>query len=500
MKIKSLTLILAGFLFMGLPVLKAEGPVVTCHDDSAKVGIAALVTPSSIQQLSPVPVNEAEIKAGLLYDVVNQKIVWQKNMTNAYPIASLTKMMVAFLTVEDVKAGKFSWTDNVSWTRETVFGRRSHRKKIYTEVSYSLRDVFKAAMIASNNECAEQMARYIGNGDLQSTIDRMNSRAKELGMMTTYYGNPTGLPAPHTMFDNSSTPSDLLLLTMEMLKYPEVLEISAMGYAAIENGKKSSVIRNHNSLTIEYSGEVDGLKTGYTKRAGFCLVATTAKCDHRLVSIVLGCRGPAIRNEIVRDMVNDYYSSIGLDRLGPFCPSPVNPDNNLQANANGKYVTIYEPVKKVHIVGRGETISSIAMNYKCTTRQLKSWNYRALRNNRAVKGQRLVVMVQQPKNIFIQNPVNGNEAEDDQPLMSSSEKEELNRAEKQEEENAPAVEKPVTKPAAKYFYHTVAPGDTLFNIAKRYEGVSVEELKSLNKISDSRALKPGTKLKVKVHG
>lgn len=94
---------------------------------------------------------------------------------------------------------------------------------------------------------------------------------------------------------------------------------------------------------------MDGLKTGYTKRAGFCLVATTAKCDHRLVSIVLGSRGPQIRNEVVRDMINHYYTSIGLDPLGPYCPDPLLPNPNLAKNNQpgaGEYVTVTEKVKK----------------------------------------------------------------------------------------------------------------------------------------------------------
>ena len=70
-------------------------------------------------------VNEGEIRAGLLYDAVNQKIVWEKNMSSSHPIASLTKMMVALLAVEDVRAGKYRWEDRVQWTRETVVGRRS---------------------------------------------------------------------------------------------------------------------------------------------------------------------------------------------------------------------------------------------------------------------------------------------------------------------------------------------------------------------------------------
>jgi LysM repeat protein len=363
-------------------------------------------------------------------------------------------------------------------------------------------DVFKATMIASNNECAEQLARYIGCGNLQETIDRMNARAKELGMTNTYYGNPTGLPAPHSMFDNSSTPTDLLKLTMEVLKYDEVREIASMGYAYIENGKSASTISNHNRLTIDFAGEVDGLKTGYTRRAGFCLIATTAKCDHRLVSIVLGCRAPQIRNEIVRDMINDYYSSIALDRLG--CPSPLTAPPVLYAEdgtLNGKYITINEKVKRSHVVRGGETLSSVAKKYGCTVSQIRSWNKKSIRRNYLMKGQRLAVYVNHPKSIFIQNPLNGNEAQDDQPLLTEDEKKTLDKAAAEDDSIAPTIEKiPATAVShpSKYLYHTVEAGDTIFNIAKRYQGTSVEEIKTLNKIEDIRHLKPGTKLKVKV--
>jgi D-alanyl-D-alanine carboxypeptidase (penicillin-binding protein 5/6) len=404
-------------------------------------------------------------------------------------------MMVAFLAAEDVRNGKFSWSDKVTWTRETVVGRRKNRRKIYTEISYTLQDVFKASMIASNNECCEQMAKFIGCGNLQETIDRMNLRAKELGMKNTFYGNPTGLPAPHSMFDNSSTPTDLLTLTLEMLKFEEVIEIAAMGYASIENGKSSSVISNHNRLTIDYSGEVDGLKTGYTRRAGFCLVATSAKCDHRLISIVLGCRGPQIRNEIVRDMFNDYYTSIALDRLGPNCT----PGTNLLAsNSNGRYVTMNQSVKKIHVVRSGESISTVAKKYKCTQAQLRSWNKGKIKKNYLMKGQRLAIFVKEPRSIFIKNPVNGSEAEDDKPLITETEKKSLDKAADQADITVATIETAKVLAPLNYLYHTVAPGDTLFNIAKRYEGITVEELKSLNKITDSRNLKPGTKLKVKV--
>lgn len=448
---------------------------------------------------SPLPVNESEVRAGLLYDVVNKRVVWQKNMHSAYPIASLTKMMVALLAVEDVNSGKYTWDDKVQWRRTNVVGRGKKRRIVYSTANYTLRDVFKAAMIASNNECSEEMARYLGQGDLKATIDRMNRRARELGMGSTFYSNPTGLPAPHMMFDNSASPSDLLLLTLEMLQYEEILDITKLGYAAILNGR--SVIRNHNHLTIDYSGEVDGLKTGYTRRAGFCLVATTAKCDHRLVSIVLGCRGPQIRNTVVRDMFNDYYTSIGLDKLGPYCPSPLNPPAPALASAgmvDGEYAFYKETVKKTHVVKRGENLGKIAAKYHCSADDIVNWNRRAISRGRIRQGQKLVVYAQEVRKMKVV-PANGSETQDDQPLMTDA----VTTQDAAAGESKPVAVNPKSKTAkeevkAKYVYHTVAPGDTLFSIAQRYEGVTVTELKTLNNIKNIRNLKPGMKLKVKV--
>jgi len=483
---------------------------------SVKAGVSADDSVASLKNLGMLAnlqapsagnlqVDESEVRAGLLYDVVNRKIIWEKNMQSAYPIASLTKMMVALLTIEDINKGLFTWEDNVQWNRLEYRGRGKSRRKVTTTVNYSLRDVFKATMIASNNECSEQMARYIGNGDLAATISRMNARARELNMQNTYYGNPTGLPASKWMNDNSSTPIDQLLLSLEMLQYNEILEIAGMGYASIENGKASSVIKNHNKLTIEFSGEVDGLKTGYTRRAGFCLVATTAKCDHRIVGIVLGCRAPQIRNEIVRDMFNDYYSSIGLDKLGPYCENPTASKISTVPSVNGEMVTVKESVKKTHLVRSGESLSQLAQKYRCSVPDIKRWNSRSVRSNTIYVGQKLTIYNTSVKKVFIRKPANGSEEEDDKSIVESNT---ANASEQKAEVKAKtSASKPVNSTATKqkspaveknYVYHTVVPGDTLTSIAKKYEGTTVELLKTINSISDAKSLKPGMKIKVLV--
>src|SRR4051812_8715369 len=115
MKCKFILPILLGFYMTGMSASKADNPGgIPCNEESAAAElIPGLNTPFYIDPVSKLPVNELEVKAGLLYDAVNGKIVWQKNICNAYPIASLTKMMVALLAVEDVRAGLYNWTDNV---------------------------------------------------------------------------------------------------------------------------------------------------------------------------------------------------------------------------------------------------------------------------------------------------------------------------------------------------------------------------------------------------
>jgi D-alanyl-D-alanine carboxypeptidase len=449
--------------------------------------------------VSTIPVQEGEVKAGLLYDAVNKKVVWQKNANAVLPIASLTKMMVALLAVEDIRAGKFNWSDTVQWVRRYAVGRRSRRRVVNAPAVYTLQDVFKATMIASNNECAEQMARYIGNGDLASTIQRMNRRAWELGMNSTIYRNPSGLPASHPSLDNASSPVDQLILGLELLKYDEVLEITGMGYAQVNNGRTPSIIRNHNGLTIQHSGEVDGLKTGYTRRAGFCLVGTTEKCGHRLISVVLGCRGPQIRNEVVRNMFNAYYTSIGLDPIGNYCPAPYNlasihnPTGDSSFSTAGQWVSIREKVKEHHVVRNGETLSRIAQKYHCSTSQLRSWNKRRIPSSGTIyAGQSLAIYRTTTRKVWIAKPDNGSEVEEDSQTADAT------GTEQKTIEQLSSAPLPVVETST--VYHTVQAGDTLYSIARKYGITSIDQIKSLNNIRDSRSIRPGMKLKVKVDG
>ncbi|CAN5509031.1 serine-type D-Ala-D-Ala carboxypeptidase DacF [soil metagenome] len=469
-------------LLSGLFFAQKAAAMHPLNEDSIKA-VATSNAPFLCQLDSTVFVDQNHLKAGLLYDVQNQKIVWQKDMNKSYAIASLTKMMVALLTVEAIHAGKVHWTDEVAWTRDVYYWVKRKKVRSTSDVSYTLQDLFKNAMIASNNEAAEQMARYVGEGSLDAFIQRMNVRARELGMMSTYYGNPTGLPSYSRLYDNASTPTDLLMLTLEMLKYPEIIDVTRMDYADISCGTKSTTksttISNHNRLAIDFKGQVDGMKTGYTKRAGFCLVASSYKCDHRLISIVLGTRAPGTRNDLVRGMFDDYYTSIGLDKLSPYCTIPeqyttAGSTDNEDADApEGAYVYKTKIAFFNHKVRRGEYLSLIADKYKVTIPELKKWNH--LKSTRLQPGQNLVVKGTVRQKVWMTKDEQGNNTPKKNPVVQT-----------------PAIANPLEN----YTFYTVQQGDTLFSISRQYNGISVDKLKELNGLADESCITPGMKIKV----
>ena len=349
------------------------------------------------------------IRAGLLYDAERGVVVWEKNMYHAYPIASLTKMMVALLTVEDVRAGKVDWSDEVPVERLYRKSRRSRRISRSTE-TYTLEALVQLAMIPSNNQACVDIARYL-NGSLEAFVQRMNTKAQSLGMKNTSYFNPSGLPGGGKEIDNSSSPHDLLLLALETIKFEEILKITSIGFVEIGNKKRTGMFRNHNHLVIDYENDVDGLKTGFTRRAKYCLVATAKKEGHRLISVVLGVDSPLLRNEIVASMLNKYYAQIGR---GPMIPlsavaaarkdiviSPAAAHTLAEVDHKVTYKTVWTKQRKLHIVRGGETLSAIAKRYKVTYQQVKKWNRLTL--NKILKGQKLYVYVGVPKKVAVKN-------------------------------------------------------------------------------------------------
>ena len=522
--------------------LTAQSPMVSLAEasmepDTTRIPVVASTPVPNfiIDTIAGLVSRENDIRAGLLYDAERGAIVWQKDMYYAYPIASLTKMMVALITVEDILVGKVDWSDEVIVDRVYRKSRRS-RAVYKTTETYTLESLVQLAMIPSNNLACSDIAKYL-SGDQETFVKRMNERAALLGMKNTFYSNPSGLPGVVKEVDNSASPHDLLLLALEMIKHEQLLKITSIGYAEVSNDKRTGIFRNHNHLVIDYENDVDGLKTGYTKRAKFCLAATSKKEGHRLISIVLGVNGPYLRNEIVGSMLNNYYEMIGCGPMTPTAGGPLAKKSLLrdpvvdeviaESDSNVTYKTVWVKQRKSHVVRSGETLSSIAQKYHSTYQQVKKWNH--LRSTKIMKGQKLYVYVNVPKKVAVKNAdVLDNEdellpdTENDSNVVADNKSGVINPSDSSDKSDTAQITKTTPKqtaqksttkkpissksksssttstPARQYEYHVVQPGDTLWSIAQRYNGLSVDDLKRVNKISNSKSLKPGTKLKIKV--
>lgn len=530
-------------LFAGLNRVLMIGAVVICFSMQTQAQqILSPTIPSSgldigFDTISGLVPNEREIRAGLLYDVERNKILWEKDMDYAYPIASLTKMMVGLLAIEDIESGSVCLDDRITVTRTYKKKLRRRRYTTYTvEENYSLEDVLKMAMVASHNESTVWIAKHC-SGSLEAFVERMNKRAQELGMTKTLYSNPSGLPAIMRELDNSSSPRDQLILGMEVLKHPRLVEITSIPYATVNNGKGNVSYRNHNGLVINYGLEVDGIKTGFTRAAGFCLVASGKRGNHRLVSVVFGCRSPWIRNGLVANMMNNYYDAVKLGRLGEAAPDlsdyklfmdsvqqglafiRPNVEPKITADSDDElyaytYKTVTQKIKKPHTVRRGENLGRIADRYNVSVTDLKKWN--KLRGTTIQAGQRLYVYSTVKKRIAVKLVVDPDESIADlQPSQDTTEQCETEissvhqphavaKAKEDTVINKDSVVKkanPATTntPKPRFIYHTVQPGDTLWNIAQRYQ-IDMQQIKKLNNISNSKLLKKGTRIKIPVKG
>lgn len=294
---------LALLVFMPFP----SGQGTPLSDRMKKTGVASPRLPYAVAVLPGIVESDRAVKAGLLFDVNENKIVWEKGLYASFPIASLTKLMTVLLILEDIQDGKINWETTIPVTQEAA---NIGSSKIWMKPGqvFTVEDLMKSAMISSANDACYLLAQSSG-GTEKAFVQRMNNKAYQLGMNNTYYVNTTGLPASKREMDNFSSPSDLLLLAKEVLKSEEIVKIACINKDQICTVNQKFDLKNHNKLVADYP-EIGGLKTGYTRKAGFCIVATAQKEDKKVIGIVLGAMSPVQRNDFVAKMFDNYYHDI----------------------------------------------------------------------------------------------------------------------------------------------------------------------------------------------
>jgi D-alanyl-D-alanine carboxypeptidase (penicillin-binding protein 5/6) len=238
----------------------------------------ALATPAqAAQALVPQPPQLAA-SAYILIDAVTGKVIVEMNADQPLPPASLTKMMTAYMLAYEVAAGNVSLDDQVRIS-EKAWRTKGSRMFIQEGKFVKLEDLMRGIIIQSGNDASVAVAEHLA-GSEEAFADLMNQHALRLGMTQTHFVNSTGLPAE----GHQTTARDLAILARAIIRdYPE----DYLVYAEKEFTFNDIRQPNRNKLLWRDS-TVDGLKTGYTSAAGYCLVASAKKDGQRLISVVLG--------------------------------------------------------------------------------------------------------------------------------------------------------------------------------------------------------------------
>tara|TARA_B110000977_G_scaffold196464_1_gene276879 strand:- start:3525 stop:4757 length:1233 start_codon:yes stop_codon:yes gene_type:complete len=236
------------------------------------------------QALVPQPPQLAA-KAYILIDALTGEVIVENNADQLLPPASLTKLMTAYILDYEVAAGNVSLEDQVRIS-EKAWRTKGSRMFIQEGTFVKLEDLMRGIIIQSGNDASVAVAEHIA-GSEEAFADLMNLHAVRLGMTQTNFKNATGLPANGL----ETTARDLAILARAIIRdYPEQYQV----YSEKEFTFNKIRQPNRNKLLWRDS-TVDGLKTGYTSAAGYCLVASAKKDGQRLISVVLGAAGTESR-------------------------------------------------------------------------------------------------------------------------------------------------------------------------------------------------------------
>ncbi|HEY8392569.1 MAG TPA: D-alanyl-D-alanine carboxypeptidase family protein [Capillibacterium sp.] len=239
----------------------------------------------------------------VLMEATSGEILVEKESNKTLPPASVTKMMVMLLVMEAVDNGEIKLTDKVVASPEAC---RMGGSQIWLEPGeeMTVEDLMKAVGIVSANDASVALAEYIA-GSHEEFVKLMNKRAQELGLKNTAYVNATGLAPDGGGPGNLTSAYDQALLARELLKHPTVLKWTGTWIDSLRGGE--SFLRNTNNLVRFYDG-CDGLKTGYTSEAGYCLAATAKRNGVRLIAVVMKAPTSAVRNSEITKLFNYGFS------------------------------------------------------------------------------------------------------------------------------------------------------------------------------------------------
>ncbi len=252
-------------------------------------------------------------KSAILIDASTGQILFEKNSHEKLAPASMTKIMSMLVIVESIEKGIIHWDDMVT-ASSNASGMGGSQILLETGEQMKVEDMFKGVAVASGNDAVVALAEAVA-GTTDEFVKMMNDKVKELGLKDTNFKNPHGLDDAN----HYSSAYDMAMIARELVKHEKVLTFTSIYEDYLRKGtSKEFWLVNTNKLVRFYNG-VDGLKTGYTTEAGYCLTATAKKNDMRLISVVMGEESNGLRTSETSSLL-DYgfaqYKSTELVKQG----------------------------------------------------------------------------------------------------------------------------------------------------------------------------------------
>ncbi len=247
-------------------------------------------------------------KSAALMDVATGTVLYEKNSHEPLAPASVTKVMTMLLIMEAIDSGKIGWDDTVTASEQAAAKGGS---QVYLKVGETMKvsDMLKSIAVSSANDCACAMAEHIA-GSESAFVEKMNARAKELGMNDTNFVNCTGLDDSEEAKNHKTSAHDIALMSRELLKnHPDIKKYTTIWMDTVRDGAFG--LSNTNKLVRFYQGAT-GLKTGFTSGAGYCLSASAEREGMELIAVVMGCETSAERFAACKSMLDYGFANYAV--------------------------------------------------------------------------------------------------------------------------------------------------------------------------------------------
>lgn len=291
--------------------------------------LTSLIIVTGVGQLSLIkadqtlPQLDLEAKSAIAIDAKTGQIIYVKDDKQTYPVASMSKLLTAYILLQAIHEGKITWETKVTPTvTEVDISNNTELTNVPLKEghSYTIKQLYQAMLVGSANAATMLIGNAI-SGTQTKFIDKMRETAKSLGITDAKIYSANGLTAkylgdeiyPNTdeNAENEFSVRDMAIISQKLVeRYPEVLETTKLTKVDFNDNGEITTVNNTNELLQDDSHlEVDGLKTGTSDAAGYCFASTTNKDGHRIITVIAGAKDNDARFDQTKNLLNYIYNN-----------------------------------------------------------------------------------------------------------------------------------------------------------------------------------------------